>query len=586
MTSVPAAQRSVRWFLQQSLRLLGYRGAAALAASVMATLALALVELLVAALIQTLLAGVGVLEQAHGSGVLRQMAAWPLWGAGAALVGVGTARFLCTFVLLQAASFNSEVTATRLRFMAVHDFLHPPPGTLSPNSLFQFRIQELVNKSYWATGAVTNAVTLGLQGLALLILMLATAWREALMATAVVLGVGLVLRRIQRGIRALSLRIPPLSALIAAALERVARNRIFVRLMRMEEREFAEISHHYLNYSRTIVRNMALSNVITSATPLLGLVVVVAVLTTSAEFWHTPGEALLLFLYLLFRLVQTAQSMVGAVSTAVVNLPQMRLSLEFVASLSPASLGAALGLQHLLGPVGATEHLHPRAATQVSTAGPTNTPPSLVVNHVSYQYTDLSAPVISGLSFLIPAGGQLVVLGRSGAGKSTLLMLMLGILRPAQGTVTLDGQAPDVWCRGAHGRIGYVGAEPFLVQGTLRENLVYGVQRTVTEEDIAAALQFASLQGLAGGLDRTLTDDMEGFSAGQKQRICLARALLNQPLLLILDEVSANLDDATEGDIARSIQQLKGRCTTIIVTHRRGMLAYADQVLELGTPAT
>jgi ABC-type bacteriocin/lantibiotic exporter with double-glycine peptidase domain len=108
----------------------------------------------------------------------------------------------------------------------------------------------------------------------------------------------------------------------------------------------------------------------------------------------------------------------------------------------------------------------------------------------------------------------------------------------------------------------------------------------VADDLIWAALAEAKLdvavRAMDRGLDHPLEEDGSGLSAGQKQRLCLARALLNRPQVLILDEASANLDEATELEIASSLRALRGRCTTILVSHRAGILTYADETVRLG----
>jgi ABC-type bacteriocin/lantibiotic exporter with double-glycine peptidase domain len=211
--------------------------------------------------------------------------------------------------------------------------------------------------------------------------------------------------------------------------------------------------------------------------------------------------------------------------------------------------------------------------------------PAIELRALGYRYPGASRDALSGITIGVAAGEQMVVVGPSGSGKSTLLAMVLGLAKPARGTVAVDGSEPSEFLRRAGIRVGYVGAEPFLVAGSLEENLRYGLARAVDAEEIGIALRRARLEDvvsrLPDGLGHSIREDGAGLSAGQKQRLCLARAFLNRPHLLVLDEITANLDAATEGEIVESLKELRGRCTTVIVSHRHALLKYADRVLRL-----
>jgi subfamily B ATP-binding cassette protein MsbA len=173
--------------------------------------------------------------------------------------------------------------------------------------------------------------------------------------------------------------------------------------------------------------------------------------------------------------------------------------------------------------------------------------------------------------------------GPSGCGKTTLLLAIVGLLEPHAGEVRIGGEPPtDYVSRGA---VGFVGSEAVVFAGTLRSNLVYGSPPGVGDAALREALSLARALDLAdeslGGLDRVIGEDGRGLSAGQRQRLALARALVRQPSLLILDEPTANVDVESEAKIASTLRALRGQVTTIVVSHREPLLEQCDLIYDL-----
>ena len=208
--------------------------------------------------------------------------------------------------------------------------------------------------------------------------------------------------------------------------------------------------------------------------------------------------------------------------------------------------------------------------------------PEITLHDVTFSYPK-SSPLFKKINLTINKGSQVGLIGSSGTGKSTILMLMTGILQPNSGKIQIDGIPAWEYISKKEARIGYVGPEPYLIKGNLKENLCYGLSRYVSEEEIMETLKLVSLQDLINdkGLTYKIGENHSGLSAGQKQRVCLARAILNKPSLLILDEATANLDEKNESLIADALKNIKKSCTTIIVSHRYGILAFADEIIDM-----
>jgi len=187
---------------------------------------------------------------------------------------------------------------------------------------------------------------------------------------------------------------------------------------------------------------------------------------------------------------------------------------------------------------------------------------------------------------------MLVIKGASGSGKTSLLMNLIGVLKHTSGQIYWGGT--DLNCldiAAFREKIGYMGPEPFIIAGTVKENLTYGLKEIPSSDDelweacrIADAEDF--LKKMEDGLSTKLSDLGEGLSMGQKQRLGLARALLRNPEILILDEVTANLDRKTEKAITRNIAKLKKGMTILVSTHSVAFDGIADQILELGEEPT
>ncbi|MBI4694959.1 MAG: type I secretion system permease/ATPase [Gammaproteobacteria bacterium] len=194
-------------------------------------------------------------------------------------------------------------------------------------------------------------------------------------------------------------------------------------------------------------------------------------------------------------------------------------------------------------------------------------------------------PILKGVSLEIAAGTCCAIIGASGAGKSTLLRTLLGLHVPARGSVRLDGADLATWDRAALGdHLGYVPQDVELLDGTIAENIArFG---TVDADRVVAAAQAAGVHDLIlrfpRGYDTPLVAGATNLSAGQQQRIAIARALYGEPAILALDEPNSNLDDAGEQALMATLLKSKraGR-TVVLVTHRPQLLNVADRIAVL-----
>jgi len=208
------------------------------------------------------------------------------------------------------------------------------------------------------------------------------------------------------------------------------------------------------------------------------------------------------------------------------------------------------------------------------------------LERVTYSYAAAPRPVLHDVTLAIGRGASVGIVGPTGAGKSTLVDLILGLIDPSAGRVTVDGvELPAVraaWQR----RIGYVPQVAFLFDDTIRRNVALGIpDDDVDEERLKQAVALAQLDGfvatLPAGLDTTVGERGLRLSGGQRQRIAIARSLYHQPELLVFDEATAALDNATERDVTAAIEALKGKKTLIIIAHRLTTVRRCDTLIML-----
>jgi len=203
---------------------------------------------------------------------------------------------------------------------------------------------------------------------------------------------------------------------------------------------------------------------------------------------------------------------------------------------------------------------------------------------VYFTYPNTSVPVLSGITFKASGGDFLGVMGHTGAGKTTILKLLMRYYTPDNGSVLINGRSIDDYTLDSvRDKIGFVSQEPFLFYGTIKDNVIYN--QDADEKELKQALELAGawdfIQELEDGLDTMVGDRGAKISGGQRARVSLARALLKQPSLLILDEASSALDAETERRIQENLIASGSNRATIAVAHRLSTIRNADEILSM-----
>lgn len=208
----------------------------------------------------------------------------------------------------------------------------------------------------------------------------------------------------------------------------------------------------------------------------------------------------------------------------------------------------------------------------------------IVFDHVSFMYPDGNENVISDICLTINKGDRIGVVGASGEGKTTFVNTLLGFLEPNEGKILVDGGDIRQSVRGWMKNIGYIPQTIFLVDDTIRNNIVFGSPKA-SDERIWEVLKIAKLdefvKSLEHGLDTEVGENGVRLSGGQRQRIGMARALYHDPDILVFDEATAALDDQTESEIMNEIYGFNKDKTLIIIAHRTSTLAGCDRIYRV-----
>ncbi len=322
------------------------------------------------------------------------------------------------------------------------------------------------------------------------------------------------------------------------------------------EREILrEKSHRALvNY-----KNFMIALAAQAGFPVLGGVfVVILILEINMKTGALDFAQLVPFVYLLSRFA-------GAVSSLVSSIGSLGQNKRF--------LKALLEMQ---------EHsFRPFSSPQRGIA-----PPSLTSLDVANLTVSRSTVLCGGISFSLRAGDMLLISGESGRGKSSLILTLIGFLPHASGSIKWsDTELSRIDIAALCAKVGYAGADPFLLDASIRDNLVFGLgQGHVSDEQCSEVLKLVCADfvfDLNGSLDFVLREGGGGISAGQKQRLAIARALLRSPDVLFLDEATANIDETTEAVLVENIRRQFPNLIIIAVSHRKSLRTFATSMIDL-----
>ena len=205
------------------------------------------------------------------------------------------------------------------------------------------------------------------------------------------------------------------------------------------------------------------------------------------------------------------------------------------------------------------------------------------MRNASFAYPGAERDCLSDISFAVPAGGFIAIIGRSGCGKSTLAALLAGLYLPQSGEIRIDGEATSrVDPTSVRKEISFVDQNSRLFAGSIHDNITFGrpeISRQQVSEAARAVYVHDDIAAMPMGYETLIGPGGVGLSGGQRQRVALARALVSRPLLLVLDEATSALDPATEELVFESM--LTMNCTLIVIAHRLTVLRQAHTIVIL-----
>ena len=212
-------------------------------------------------------------------------------------------------------------------------------------------------------------------------------------------------------------------------------------------------------------------------------------------------------------------------------------------------------------------------------------PIGAVFEDVTFSFPNSSSPALLNLNFTIEPGSQTALMGPSGAGKSTIADMLCLLISPTSGSISQITNSSKLE-RSVGGRVSYVPQKPGMISGTILENVALGVEpENVDRDQVISALESAHLgaliRELPEGIDTSLGKLKDSLSGGQMQRLGLARAIYSKPNLLVMDEATSALDAESESEIQKTLEEMRGRVTVVVIAHRLNTIQHADKVILL-----
>jgi ABC-type multidrug transport system fused ATPase/permease subunit len=461
-------------------------------------------------------------------------------------------------------------TVTSIRQRAFHAALRSPLRSLISSGPTD-TISRIVNDTSVLTNGLSillsKAVLQVAKGVAGLAVALAYNWRVTLVALAITPLLYQVIRKLGKKIkRASQATLQSQSGLYSAAAESLQAHRV-VKVHAAERYE----SGRFHRMNREMLRELnKLRTAKAIASPLTEMLTVLMLC----------GMVLVLGRFIINKEISPAGFVLSIASLAVAGASLKPLTgiINDIQSSAPAAdrLMQLLELEPEPG--------HPRPGEKLPRLQ--RHCREIAFENITLSYPGALAPALQGVTLTVPHGKRVAIVGGNGSGKTTLLSLVPRLFDPDKGRVLIDGtDIRTVSVRSLREQIGVVTQEVTLFRGTIRSNILYGAEGAVSDERMIAAAKLARahdfISALASGYDTAVTEQGLNLSGGQRQRLSIARALLRDPSILIMDEATSMIDAENEMHLAQAIGEFGAGRTCLIVAHRQATILSCDHIFVM-----
>ncbi|UTV28732.1 lipid A ABC transporter ATP-binding protein/permease MsbA [Photobacterium atrarenae] len=479
------------------------------------------------------------------------------------LLGLMILRGLSGFVSTYCLSWVSGNVVMTLRRQMFNHFMKMPVGFFDKESSGKLLSRITYDSEQVASatsGALVSLVREGAMIVALMGLMFWNSWQLSAILLVIAPVVAVSIRVVSKRFRKISKNMQDAMGSVTSSAEQMLKGHKVVLSyggQQVEKERFEKVSNGMRQQTMKLVSAQAIANPVIQVIASMALVVVLVLANTeSLRAELTPGTFALVF-GSMFGLMRPLKALTNVTS-------------QFQRGM--AACQTLFGLMEL-----ETEKDH-------GTYAPARVKGDIEVKDVTFTYPTKDTPALRHVSFSLPAGQTLALVGRSGSGKSTIANLLTRFYDIDSGQITIDGrELQDYKLSNLREQVAVVSQNVHLFNDTIANNIAYASGDQYSREEIekAAELAYAMdfIQGMAHGLDTVIGENGVSLSGGQRQRIAIARALLRNAPVLILDEATSALDTESERAIQAALDELQKDRTVLVIAHRLSTIENADQIL-------